>query len=185
MNIAIDGPAGAGKSTIAKLCAKKLGAIYVDTGAMYRAAACFMLREGISVKDEEALRHAAERAGLAPVLTERGEDYRCGENGVNLSGGERQRIAIARALLRGSRVLLVDEATSALDAETASRVAGSILDLEGLTRIVVTHRLEPALLRRYDGILVLKNGRLCEHGSFEELMAKKEQFYALYTVANG
>ena len=58
-------------------------------------------------------------------------------------------------------------------------------DLIGMTRVVVTHTLEAALLRRYDGILVLKNGRIAESGSFDELMEKKEYFYALFTVAQG
>ena len=98
---------------------------------------------------------------------------------------ERQRIAIARALLRGSTVLLADEATAALDAETAKTVTDSILSLEGLTRVVVTHRLEPSALSRYDGIIVMKNGRVCEQGSFDGLMEAKNQFYALFMLANG
>ena len=59
----------------------------------------------------------------------------------------------------------------------------SILRLEGLTRLVVTHRLDPALLEQYDEILVLKDGALREHGTFEELMARGGYFHALYTVA--
>lgn len=133
---------------------------------------------------EEAVQSAIRRSGLETVIAARGEDYRCGENGVKLSGGERQRIAIARMLLRETPVLLADEATSALDAETAARVASAILDLEGLTRIVVTHRLDRSILRRYDQILMLKSGTLCECGGFDELMERKGQFYALYTVAN-
>lgn len=133
---------------------------------------------------KERVDRAIRLAGLEPVIRERGESYHCGENGRNLSGGERQRVSIARSLLKGSSVLLVDEATSALDNETARHVAAAILDLDGLTRIVVTHRLDAATLSRYDGILMLKNGVLCEQGSFEELMEKRGQFYALFTVAN-
>ena len=92
---------------------------------------------------------------------------------------------IARALLRGSTVLLADEATAALDAETARTVTDSILNLKGLTRVVVTHRLEPSALRRYDGIIVMKNGRVSEQGSFDGLMEAKNQFYALFVLANG
>lgn len=92
---------------------------------------------------------------------------------------------IARALLRGSTVLLADEATAALDAETARTVTDSILNLKGLTRVVVTHRLEPSALRRYDGIIVMKNGRVSEQGSFNGLMEAKNQFYALFVLANG
>lgn len=133
----------------------------------------------------EQVDEAARQAGLDRVIRDRGEDYRCGENGVNLSGGERQRIAIARALLRGSTVLLADEATAALDAETAKTVTDSILNLEGLTRVVVTHRLEPSALSRYDGIIVMKNARVSEQGSFDGLMEAKNQFYALFVLANG
>ena len=61
--------------------------------------------------------------------------------------------------------------------------SSDLLDLTGMTRVVVTHTLEAALLRRYDGILVLKNGRIAESGSFDELMEKKGYFYALFTVA--
>ena len=92
---------------------------------------------------------------------------------------------IARALLRGSTVLLADEATAALDAETARTVTDSILNLKGLTRVVVTHRLEPSALRRYDGIIVMKNGRVSEQDSFDGLMEAKNQFYALFVLANG
>lgn len=92
---------------------------------------------------------------------------------------------IARALLRGSTVLLADEATAALDAETAKTVTDSILNLKGLTRVVVTHRLEPSALSRYDGIIVMKNGRVSEQGSFDGLMEAKNQFYALFMLANG
>ena len=133
----------------------------------------------------EKVDEAARQAGLDRVMRDRGEGYRCGENGVNLSGGERQRIAIARALLRGSTVLLADEATAALDAETAKTVTDSILNLNGLTRVVVTHRLEPSALSRYDQIIVMKNGRICEQGGYRELMEAKNQFYALSMLANG
>lgn len=92
---------------------------------------------------------------------------------------------IARALLRGSTVLLADEATAALDAETARTVTDSLLNLKGLTRVVVTHRLEPSALSRYDGIIVMKNRRVSEQGSFDGLMEAKNQFYALFMLANG
>ncbi len=134
---------------------------------------------------KEQVDAAAEQAGLGELLRERGEEYRCGENGVGLSGGERQRVSIARSLLRGTPVLLVDEATAALDARTASQVTSAILDLPGITAIVVTHRLEENLLRRYDGILVLKNGAVSEQGTFEALMERRGLFYSLFTVANG
>lgn len=127
---------------------------------------------------------ALERSGLSEFIEKRGEEFVCGENGANLSGGERQRISIARALLRKSPILLVDEATAALDAATARAVSFSILNLVGMTRIVVTHRLEEAILRRYDKILVMKNGKICEQGNFDTLMQQKGQFYSLFQIAH-
>lgn len=130
----------------------------------------------------DRVQDAVERSGLTELVRERSEDYHCGENGVDLSGGERQRISIARALLRGTPVLLLDEATASLDNKTAYEVTNSILHLDGLTRLVVTHRLEAGLLEQYDRIFVLKEGVLWEQGGFEELMEKKGYFYSLYTV---
>ena len=132
---------------------------------------------------KEEMDEAIRLAHLDTLLSERGEGYLCGENGCNLSGGEKQRISIARSLLKKSSVLLADEATAALDRETAWQVSSDILDLEGITRVVVTHSLEESLLKRYDGILVLRDGRIAETGTFEELMQAKGYFYALYTVA--
>lgn len=129
------------------------------------------------------LDEAIARAHLGALIRERGEDYLCGENGSGLSGGEKQRISIARSLLKKSSVLLADEVTAALDAQTAHRVSSDILDLQGITRIVVTHTLEESLLRRYDKIFVLRGGRIEEAGSFADLMANKGYFYALFTVA--
>ena len=126
---------------------------------------------------------AIARAHLGALIRERGEDYLCGENGSGLSGGEKQRISIAQSLLKKSSVLLADEVTAALDAQTAHRVSSDILDLQGITRIVVTHTLEESLLRRYDKIFVLRGGRIEEAGSFADLMANKGYFYALFTVA--
>ena len=144
------------------------------------------IRDNVSMFREfpqEALDEAIRRAHLRELLDARGADYLCGENGKGLSGGEKQRVSIARSLLKKSSVLLVDEATAALDMRTAHQVSSDILDLTGMTRIVVTHSLEEALLRRYDGIFVLKNGTLAESGSFDELMQRKGYFYALFTVA--
>ncbi|MDO5015951.1 MAG: ABC transporter ATP-binding protein [Eubacteriales bacterium] len=132
---------------------------------------------------EEEVGQAIRDAGLEQLVAAKGHEYRCGENGVHLSGGERQRIAIARSLLHKNSVLLVDEATSSLDVETSAKITRSILELRGLTRMVITHRLEASLLRQYDRILVLKNGTIAEQGSFDQLMDKKDYFYSLYTIA--
>ena len=134
---------------------------------------------------EERVDEAVRRSGLDSLIAQRGEDYRCGENGGGLSGGERQRVSIARCLLRGTPVLLLDEATAALDNQTAFAVTDAILHLDGLTRMVVTHRLEAELLEQYDEIFVLRGGEICERGRFGELMERKEYFYSLYNVTNG
>ena len=126
---------------------------------------------------------AVKRSGLSELLSQRGEDYRCGENGAGLSGGERQRVSIARCLLRGAPVLLLDEATASLDNQTAFAVTDAILHLDGLTRVVVTHRLEEALMGQYDQIIVMRNGQIQERGTFRQLMEQKGFFYSLFTLA--
>ena len=133
---------------------------------------------------KEEIDEAISRARLDSFVKEKGDGYLCGENGKDLSGGEKQRISIARSLLKKSKVLLADEATSALDADTAFKVTDDILNLSGILRIVITHSLDEILLKRYDEILVLKDGKIEEKGGFDELMARKGYFYALYTVAH-
>lgn len=132
---------------------------------------------------KQEIDRAIELSGLSSLIAERGEDYLCGENGIGLSGGEKQRISVARSLLKKSQVLLVDEATASLDAQTAYQVSGAILNLEGLTRIVVTHSLDEELLKQYDEIITLKSGTIIESGSFDDLMTNKGYFYSLYTVS--
>ena len=204
---AVVGASGSGKSTLLNLLttagAEYQGEILFDGTDLRRIAPeslyelTSVIQQNVFVFDasirdnvamfrefsEDELNDAIGRAHLSGLLAERGRDYRCGENGKRLSGGEKQRISIARSLLKRASLLLADEATAALDAETARQVTSDLLDLNDVTRIVVTHTLNEALLRRYDGILVMKNGRIEESGRFEELMEKKGYFYALYTVA--
>ena len=132
---------------------------------------------------QESVQKAIQLSGLSALVEEKGEEYLCGENGCGLSGGEKQRISIARSLLKQSQVLLVDEATAALDAETAYNVSSALLDLQDITAIVVTHALEESLLRRYDKIFTMKNGKIIEEGTFEQLMNEKGYFYSLFTIA--
>ena len=126
---------------------------------------------------------AISAAGLSELVASHGKEYVCGENGSSLSGGEKQRISIARALLRKPSVLLMDEATAALDELTASGIMNSILEMENITRIVVTHRLEENAMKKYDEIIVINHGEVAESGTFENLMAKRGLFYSLYTVS--
>lgn len=143
------------------------------------------IRENITMFkafQEEQVQQAIKLSGLAKLIEEKGENYLCGENGCNLSGGERQRISIARCLLKKMQILVADEATAALDAQTAHDVIDAILDMQDMTRIVVTHQLEENVLKRYDRIIAMKNGEIVEQGKFEELLDRKGYFYSLYTV---
>ena len=204
---AVVGASGSGKSTLLNLLmastANYKGNILVD-GKNLKNIKAEALYECISVIQQNVfvfnssirdnvtmfrdfpkteLDEAIEHAHLDELIKRRGEDTLCGENGCGLSGGEKQRISIARSLLKKSSVLLADEATAALDAKTAWQVSNDILDLKGITRIVVTHSLEEGLLKRYDGILVLKEGKVEEFGTFDELMDANGYFHALYTVS--
>jgi len=132
---------------------------------------------------EQDVQTAIEQAGLSELVRSHGKDYICGENGNALSGGEKQRISIARALLRKTSVLLMDEATAALDEITANEIMTSILAIENLTGIVVTHRLDENVLKQYDKIIVLHNGKVEECDTFEKLLAQKGYFYSLYTIS--
>lgn len=124
-----------------------------------------------------------KQAGLETLVAQRGTDFLCGENGKNLSGGEKQRISIARTILKEMPVILMDEATATLDNITSYTVENAILDLKNQTKIVVTHRLNEKLLKRYDQIILLKNGTVNEIGDFETLMAQKGNFYMLFNAS--
>ncbi len=144
------------------------------------------IRDNITMFSEfpkEEVDRAVRMSGLSKLIKEKGEGYLCGENGSGLSGGERQRISIARALLRKTPVLFVDEATASLDAETSFEVLDAILNLDGYTRMIVTHDLDENILRRCTGLYTLKNGVVSEQGTFDELMQKKGYFYSLFTVS--
>ena len=204
---AIVGASGSGKSTLLNLLLASnsgyMGSIHFDeleiqqisSESLYEMVSIIQqnvfifnasIRDNITMFSDyprEEVDRAIELSGLSKLIAERGEDYLCGENGSGLSGGEKQRISIARSLLKKSQVLLVDEATAALDAQTAFQVSNAILDLNNLTRIVVTHALDENLLKRYDYVLTLKNGSITEAGSFDELMEKKGYFYSLFTVS--
>lgn len=132
--------------------------------------------------DSNLLDYAIKQSGLEKLINEKGNDYKCGENGINLSGGEKQRISIARALIKKSQILLMDEATSALDNEISSSITNNVLDIDNTTKIMITHKLDEAILKRFDEIIVLKNGVIAECGSFDELINNNSVFKSLYEV---
>ena len=185
---AIVGASGSGKSTLLNLImsgacgAGYSGKIRCDQNVFVFNSS---IRDNITMfRDfpEDEIKDAIRRSNLNELIEERGSNYLCGESGNALSGGEKQRISIARSLLKKSSVLVADEITAALDSQTAYKVSSDILDLTGITRIVVTHSLEERLMRRYDKILVMRDGRIEEQGTFDELMAMKKYFHALYMV---
>jgi ATP-binding cassette subfamily C protein len=134
--------------------------------------------------DQEKVNGIIKRLGLDKVLERKGENLNSyvTENGNNFSGGEKQRIALARALVKGGNWLILDEASSSLDNESLLMLENLILTLEDVTCITVSHRYSREIMRRYDRIFVLKEGHLCEEGSFDELIIRKEHFYSLYTA---
>lgn len=136
--------------------------------------------------DDKTIQEAMRRAGLASLVDEstEGMNTAMGEDGKCFSGGEKQRIAIARALIKNDELLIMDEATAHLDNETAYHIEKTLLEIETLTSIVVTHRFNSHLLSMYDQIIVLKNGQLHETGTLSELLANKGYFYSLYHVSN-
>ena len=131
---------------------------------------------------EDKVQKAIIGAGLCSLIKEKGKDFYVGENGKNLSGGEKQRISIARSLLCDVKVMFLDEITSHLDVKTADHVLNTILNLDDITRIVITHQLNHEILNKFDEILVLKNGKIIESGTYESLMMRKEYFYSLVMV---
>ena len=108
--------------------------------------------------------------------TEQGLDALAGEMGANLSGGQRQRIAVARALIEEKPLLILDEGTNAVDIQTAYDIESALLEVEDLTLITITHTLRPELLRRYDAVLFMKQGRLHEIGAYDDLIEQDGGF---------
>lgn len=129
--------------------------------------------------DESLVERAIQKAGLEDVIKEKSIEYRCGDNGKALSGGEKQRIGIARSIMQGTDVLLMDEVTSALDTQNGYQIIETVQKMEGKTRIIVTHDLYSTLLKKFDCIFVLKNGKLVEQGKYDDLMEKKGFCYKL------
>ncbi|MBE7147545.1 ATP-binding cassette domain-containing protein [Bacillus mycoides] len=105
-----------------------------------------------------------------------------GEGGGNLSGGQKQRIAVARGLIRNKPILILDEGTSALDLKTSYSIEDKLLNVENLTMIAITHKLNSEILRRYDAIIYMENGRIVEQGTFDELIQNHDSFYHFYSV---
>lgn len=130
-----------------------------------------------SATDEEVV-EAAKAASIHDVImrTEHGYNTLVGERGVKLSGGERQRLSVARAFLKGSRIIIEDESTSALDTLTEMEVSKSLQELGmNRTRIIVAHRL--STIMNVDQVIVMKSGRLVEQGTFDDLVSRPDGIF--------
>jgi subfamily B ATP-binding cassette protein MsbA len=207
--IAIVGLSGAGKTTLVNLIPRFYdatgGSILVDdvdirdvTLRSLRSQVGIVTQETVLFDDtiasniaygspgatREAI-EAASRAAHAHEFIEKlpnGYDTDIGERGQRLSGGQRQRLAIARALLRNSPILILDEATSSLDAESEQLVQDALANLmRNRTAFVIAHRL--STVRRADKIVALERGRVAEIGRHEELLSRSSGVYAkLYSL---
>lgn len=131
------------------------------------------------------LRRAIRSSKLEEVIDNLplGLETQIAENGVNLSAGQRQRLALARSMICNPSVYLLDEFTSNLDMQTGTEIESALLREKNKIIIHITHKLIQEMLEQYDEIVVLKNGRIEEKGTFQELMERKGYFYALYTVS--
>ena len=134
---------------------------------------------------DDEIKQAVQESGLENYIlgNELGLQTLCGESGSNLSGGQKQRLSIARALIRKTPILLLDEATSSLDNKVTTEIENSILKIQDLTALVVTHKLNEAILKKYDRIIFMKDGVIVEDGSFSGLMDRKGEFYKLFGLS--
>ena len=129
----------------------------------------------------EEVRSAAKAAQIDDFIMSLPDKYDTivGEGGISLSGGQRQRLAIARALVQKTEIILFDEATSALDNETQSKIQQAIDNLQGnFTILIVAHRL--STIKNCDKILFLDEGKIDAEGSHEELLKKCRKYKDLY-----
>ena len=143
------------------------------------------LRENISYGVDEAeiqgIKEAARQAKIHSFIEElpEGYDTRVGERGVTLSGGQKQRLAIARALLKNPRILILDDSTSSVDTQTEYEIQQALDELlENRTTFIITQRLSS--IKKADYIIVLEDGEIAEEGKHEELMETRGIYYRLY-----
>ena len=207
--IAIVGMSGSGKSTLLNLLLRfydvTSGHILIDNQDIQAISAeslynlMTIVQQDVYIFDDtlkanitlnqfftdEEIKQAVQQSGLESYVldNESGLQALCGENGSNLSGGQKQRVSIARALIRKTPILLLDEATSSLDNQVTTEIENSILKIQDLTALVVTHKLNKSMLKKYNRILFMKNGVIVEDGSFDNLMDRKGEFYKLVELS--
>lgn len=202
---ALVGSSGSGKSTLAKLLLGFLtptrGSVTLDgipleqveSVSLYRAIGYqsqnntffrdtlehnILLGRSLSPEDWKQLLQQVQLAHWVSQLPHQAQTV-VEENGKNLSGGQAQRVALARCLAGQPAFLVLDEITSALDPQTAGALMDTVLALEGVGLLAITHDLSWERLKRFDSILVLRDGALIEQGSWEALMAQQGELYHL------
>lgn len=201
--VAIVGESGVGKTTIADLMSgfyfPQKGKILVDGVptdkiplkvlrkniavvsqdiTIFNESISYNIRYGNFDADRREVVGAAKEAGAHEFISKFDKKYGqlVGERGVKLSGGQRQRVAIAQAILKNAKILVLDEPTSALDARTEKLVTGSLEKLmKGRTTIIIAHRL--STVRKADKIIVLDKGRVVEIGKHKDLIKKRGGVY--------
>ena len=207
--IAIVGMSGSGKSTLLNLLLRfydvTSGYISIDNQDLQAISAeslynlMTIVQQDVYIFDDtlkanitlsqsftdEEIKQAVQQSGLESYVLENesGLQALCGENGSNLSGGQKQRVSIARALIRKTPILLLDEATSSLDNQVTTEIENSILKIRDLTTLVVTHKLNETILKKYDRIIFMKDGVIVEDGIFDDLMYREGEFYKLLKLS--
>jgi subfamily B ATP-binding cassette protein MsbA len=204
---ALVGSSGSGKSTIAGLVATFLnptaGKVTIDTIdittvnlSSYRQHLAVVLqddflfegtiRDNILFPRPDATKEELQKAVTGAYVDEftnrfeDGLDTIIGERGVKLSGGQCQRISISRAILANPKIIILDEATSNLDTQSESYIQKSLNALmKDRTTFVIAHRL--STIRKADQILVIEDGRVCERGTHDQLLASEGRYYELHT----
>jgi ATP-binding cassette subfamily B protein len=151
---------------------RRMGFVPQET-FLFGATVAENIAMGVSSASRREIAEVAEIAGLAPDLASfpKGLDTVVGERGITLSGGQKQRVAVARALIRDPRILILDDAFASVDTATEARILAGLREvLPGRTTILISHRVNT--VRLADRIFVLQRGRLCQQGSHESLVAQ-------------
>jgi ATP-binding cassette subfamily B protein len=205
-SLAIVGPTGSGKTTLVSLIPRiydaEPGAMLID-GRPIREYPLEILRRsigfvpqetflfsetireniafGVQKASDEEVRWAADAANIASEIEGFPDQYKTlvGERGITLSGGQKQRTAIARALIRNPRILILDDALSSVDTHTEDKILNHLREvMQGRTTIFISHRV--STVRNADRIAVLHSGRIVEIGSHDELLALNGYYTDLY-----